>query len=158
MLLAPLVVAGLGIAIERTIIRRLYGRPLDVMLATWGVSLLLIGLITVIFGAVTQGIPFALGNFQVGRYSYPEYRIVMTSVAASLMLGVYLLFGCTAFVRRARTTIANPQMPSAAGIYTPRMVMVTFGLGAGLAVAAFGIMASYVGVVRPFRVLHSARS
>ena len=64
MVLAPLVVAAIGIAIERLIIRRLYGRPLDVMLATWGVSLLLIGLITVIFGAVTQGIPFASGTFR----------------------------------------------------------------------------------------------
>src|SRR6266852_1016623 len=63
MLVAPLVVGGVGIVIERLVIRRLYGRPLDVMLATWGISLLLIGFITVIFGAVTQGIPFALGSF-----------------------------------------------------------------------------------------------
>jgi len=158
MLLAPLVVGAIGIAIERLIIRRLYGRPLDVMLATWGVSLLLIGLITVIFGAVTQGIPFALGNFQVGRYSYPEYRIVMTSVAASLMLGVYLLFRYTAFGRRARATIANPQMASAAGINTPRMFMLTFGLGAGLAGAAGAIMAPIVGVVPTMGVLYIARA
>ena len=68
MLLAPFVVAALGIAIERLVIRRLYGRPLDVMLATWGVSLLLIGLITVTFGAVTQGVPFALGNFLIDLF------------------------------------------------------------------------------------------
>ena len=67
-LLAPIVVGAIGIGIERLIIRRLYGRPLDVMLATWGVSLLLIGLITVIFGAVTQGIPFARGNFEEEIY------------------------------------------------------------------------------------------
>ncbi|PYO17935.1 MAG: branched-chain amino acid ABC transporter permease [Candidatus Rokuibacteriota bacterium] len=158
MLLAPLVVAGIGIAIERLIIRRLYGRPLDVMLATWGVSLLLIGLITVIFGAVTQGIPFALGNFQVGRYSYPEYRIVMTTVAAGLMLGVYVLFRYTAFGRRARATIANPEMASAAGINTPRMFMLTFGLGAGLAGAAGAIMAPIVGVVPTMGVLYIARA
>src|SRR5947209_2154391 len=157
-ILALLVVGALGIAIERLIIRRLYGRPLDVMLATWGVSLLLIGLITVIFGAVTQGIPFALGNFQVGRYSYPEYRIVMTSVAASLMLGVYLLFRYTSFGRRARATIANPQMASAAGINTPRMFMLTFGLGAGLAGAAGAIMAPIVGVVPTMGVLYIARA
>jgi branched-chain amino acid transport system permease protein len=128
------------------------------MLATWGVSLLLIGLITVIFGAVTQGIPFALGNFRVGRYSYPEYRIVMTSVAAGLMLGVYLLFRYTAFGRRARATIANPEMASAAGINTPRMFMLTFGLGAGLAGAAGAIMAPIVGVVPTMGVLYIARA
>src|SRR2546426_80265 len=156
--LAPVVVGAIGVAIERLVIRRLYGRPLDVMLATWGVSLLLIGSITVIFGAVTQGVPFALGNFQVGRYSYPEYRIVMTSVAASLMLGVYLLFRYTAFGRRARATIANPEMASAAGINTPRMFMLTFGLGAGLAGAAGAIMAPIVGVVPTMGVLYIARA
>jgi branched-chain amino acid transport system permease protein len=152
------VVGALGIGIERLIIRRLYGRPLDVMLATWGVSLLLIGVITVMFGAVTQGIPFALGNFQVGRYSYPEYRIVMTTVAAGLMLGIYFLFRYTAFGRRARATIANPQMASAAGINTARMFMLTFGIGAGLAGAAGAIMAPIVGVVPTMGVLYIARA
>ncbi len=158
MLLAPFVVAAIGIAIERLVIRRLYGRPLDVMLATWGVSLLLIGLITVTFGAVTQGVPFALGNFQVGKYQYPQYRIVMTVVAAGLMLGVYVLFRYTAFGRRARATIANPDMASAIGISTPRMFMLTFGLGAGLAGAAGAIMAPIVGVVPTMGVLYIARA
>src|SRR5437899_9636551 len=156
MLLAPFVVAGIGIAIERLVIRRIYGRPLDVMLATWGVSLLLIGLITVTFGAVTQGIPFALGNFQVGRYQYAQYRIVMTTVAAGLMLGVSLLFRYTAFGRRARATIANPELASAAGLNTPRMFLLTFGLGAGLAAAAVALMAPSVGVVPTLGVLSIA--
>ncbi len=158
MLLAPFVVAALGIAIERLVIRRLYGRPLDVMLATWGVSLLLIGLITVTFGAVTQGIPFALGNFRVGKYQYPQYRIVMTAVAAGLMVGVYVLFQYTAFGRRARATIANPDMASAMGISTPRMFMLTFGLGAGLAGATGAIMAPIVGVVPTMGILYIARA
>jgi branched-chain amino acid transport system permease protein len=158
MLLAPVVVGAIGVGIERLIIRRLYGRPLDVMLATWGVSLLLIGLITVIFGAVTQGIPFALGNFEVGRYSYPQYRIVMTTVAAVLMLGVYGLFRYTGFGRRARATIANSEMASAAGINTERMFMLTFGLGAALAGAAGAIMAPIVGVVPTMGVLYIARA
>src|SRR5262249_58938818 len=158
MLLAPFVVAGIGIAIERLVIRRLYGRPLDVMLATWGVSLLLISLITVIFGAVTQGIPFALGNFQVGRYQYAQYRIVMTAIAAGLMAGVYGLFRYTAFGRRARATIANPDMASAMGISTPRMFMLTFGLGAGMAGATGAIMAPVVGVVPTMGILYIARA
>src|SRR5207248_523289 len=82
---------------------------------------------------------FAVGNFSVGRYQYPEYRIVMTTVAAGLMLSVYLLFRYTAFGRRARATIANPDMAAAAGINTPRLFMLTFGLGAGLAGAAGAI-------------------
>jgi len=82
----------------------------------------------------------------------------MTSVAASLMLGVYLLFRYTAFGRRARATIANPQMASAAGINTPRMFMLTFGLGAALAGAAGAIMAPIVGVVPTMGVLYIARA
>src|SRR4030095_11681525 len=65
-----------------------------------GFTLLLIGLTTVPFGAVTQGIPFALGNFQVGRYQYAQYRIVMTALAAGLMVGVYVLLRYHAFRRR----------------------------------------------------------
>ncbi len=158
MLLAPFVVAGIGLLIEWLVIRRLYGRPLDVMLATWGISLLLIGGITVIFGAVTQGIPFALGNFRVGQYQYPEYRIVMTTLAAGLMVGLYLVFRYSAFGRRARATIANPEMASAIGINTSRMFMLTFGIGAGLAGAAGAIMAPIVGVVPTMGVLYIARA
>ena len=103
MLLAPFVVAAIGIAIERLVIRRLYGRPLDVMLATWGVSLLLIGLITVTFGAVTQGVPFALGNFQVGKYQYAQYRLVMTAVSRLTAIA------------RARRLAQRPWGPSSCG-------------------------------------------
>jgi branched-chain amino acid transport system permease protein len=158
MLLAPLVVAAFGIAIERLVIKPLYGRPVDVMLATWGVSLLLIGLITVIFGAVTQGIPFALGNFSVGAYQYPEYRLVMTTVAVALMVGLYLVFRRTAFGRRARATIANPDMAAALGVNTSRMFMLTFGLGAGLAGATGALMAPIVGVVPTMGTLYIARA
>jgi len=158
MCVAPVVVGGVGIVLERLVIRPLYGRPLDVMLATWGVSLLLVGVITVIFGAVTQGIPFALGSFRVGQYQYPQYRIVMTTVAAAMMAGLYALFRYTAFGRRARATIANPEMAAAMGINTPRMFMLTFGLGAGLAGATGAILAPIVGVVPTMGALYIARA
>jgi branched-subunit amino acid ABC-type transport system permease component len=158
MLVAPLVVAAIGIAIERLVIQRLYGRQLDVMLATWGISLLLIGTVTVIFGAVTQGIPFALGSFSIGQYQYPEYRLVMTSVAVGLMVGLYALFRFTGFGRRARATMANPEMASAMGVNTSRMFMLTFGLGAGLAGAGGAIMAPIVGVVPTMGTLYIARA
>ncbi len=158
MCVAPVVVGGVGIVLERLVIRPLYGRPLDVMLATWGVSLLLVGVITVIFGAVTQGVPFALGSFRVGQYQYPQYRIVMTTVAAAMMAGLYALFRYTAFGRRARATIANPEMAAAMGINTPRMFMLTFGLGAGLAGATGAILAPIVGVVPTMGALYIARA
>jgi branched-chain amino acid transport system permease protein len=156
--LAPVVVAAVGVAIERLVIRRLYGRPLDVLLATWGISLLLIGTVTVIFGPITRGIPSPLGNFGVGRYQYSEYRIVMSLLAAGMMLGLYLLFRYTAFGRRARATIALPEMASAIGINTSRMFMLTFGLGSALAGAAGAIIAPVVGVVPTMGVFYIARA
>ena len=158
MLLAPVVVGAIGIAMERLVIRRLYGRPLDVMLATWGISLLFIGIITVIFGPITFGVPYALGNFKVGDYQYPEYRLVMTLLAVLMMVGLYALFRYTAFGRRARATIANPDMAAAMGINTSRMFMLTFGLGAALAGASGAILAPIVGVVPTMGTLYIARA
>lgn len=158
MLLAPLVVAAIGMGLERLVIQRLYGRPLEVMLATWGVSLLLIGIITAIFGPVTHGITVAVGSFRVGRYQYSLYRLVMTAAAAAMMVGLYLLFQYTGFGRRARATIANPEMASAIGINTARMFMLTFGLGAGLAGATGAMLALMVGVVPTMGASYVARA
>jgi urea transport system permease protein len=158
MLLAPVVVGAVGVAIERLVIRRLYGRPLHVMLATWGISLLLIGILTVIFGPVTHGIGAPLGSFRVGRYQYAYYRILMTGAAAGLMVGVYVLFRVTAFGRRARATIANADMAAAIGVNTGRMFMLTFGLGAGLAGAAGALLAPIVGVVPTMGAFYIARA
>jgi urea transport system permease protein len=158
MLLAPVVVAGIGIGLERLVIQRFYGRPLDVMLATWGVSLLLIGIITAIFGPVTRGLSVSVGSFQVGQYQYPLYRLVMSAVAAVMMVGLYLLFQYTGFGRRARATMANPEMAAAIGINTRRMYMLTFGLGAGLAGATGAMLALIVGVVPTMGTYYIARA
>ena len=66
LVVAPVVVGILGVIIERTIIRFLYGRMIDTMLATWGLSLFLVGLTTAIFGNTTVGISAPLGSFQIG--------------------------------------------------------------------------------------------
>lgn len=158
MLLAPCVAFAVGIAVERLVIRHLYGRPLDAMLATWGVSLLLIGTITVIFGPVTFGLTYALSDFTVGRYQYSEYRIVMSIAAIAMLALVHALFRYTPFGRRARATIANPEMAAAIGIHTSRMFMLTFGLGCALAGAAGAILAPMVSVVPTMGVLYIARA
>ena len=158
MLLAPVVAGLVGMLVERVVIRRLYGRPVDAMLATWGVSLLLIGTITVIFGPVTFGLSYALGNFSIGRYQYPEYRLVMTLAALLMMAMVHGLFRHTGFGRRARATIANPQMAAAMGINTSRVFMLTFGLGAALAGATGALLAPLVSVVPTMGVLYIAKA
>jgi branched-subunit amino acid ABC-type transport system permease component len=158
MLLAAAVAGLVGIAIERLVIRHLYGRPLDVMLATWGISLMMVGTITVMFGPVTRGLPYALGSFTVGRYQYSEYRIAMTGIVLLMMLAVYLLFQHTRFGRHARATIGNPEMAAALGINTGRMFMLTFGLGCALAGAAGAVLSPLVGVVPTMGILYIARA
>lgn len=158
MLLAPVVVGGIGMGIERLLIQRLYGRPLYAMLVTWGLSLLLIGIITAIFGPMTHGITAPVGSFRVGRYQYSLYRLLMTGAAAAMIVGVYLLFRYTGFGRRARATISNPEMASAIGINTSRMYMLTFGLGAGLAGATGAMLALMVGVVPTMGIYYVARA
>src|SRR5581483_9546273 len=66
--LAPLVVGLFGLVIERGVIRFLYGRPLDTMLATWGLSLALVGAVTLIMGPTTEGVATPLGSVELGRY------------------------------------------------------------------------------------------
>ena len=158
MVLAPVVVALIGVALERSIIQRFYGRPLDVMLATWGVSLLLIGILSAIFGPNTRGFNVSLGSFQIGPYQYPVYRLVMTAVAAAMMTGIYVLFHFTGFGRRARATMTNPEMASAIGINTGRMYMLTFGLGAALAGATGAMLSLIVGVVPTMGTYYIARA
>ena len=78
LLVAPVVVGLVGLVVERAIIRHLYGRMIDTMLATWGLSLLLIGLVTLIFGNSAVSVPspisgYQLGEYQMGGYNYMDF-------------------------------------------------------------------------------------
>ena len=65
LVISPLFVGLVGLFVERTLIRFLYGRLVDTMLATWGLSLFIVGLVTTIFGNTINGVPTPLGGFQV---------------------------------------------------------------------------------------------
>src|SRR5262249_37631364 len=146
-LLAPLVVGAVGALFERSIIRHLYGRPLDTMLATWGLSLALVGAVTLILGPTTQGIATPLGYMAIGRYSLSLYRLVVIAVAAGALVGTYLLLRYTRAGLIARATMQSPELVAASGI-EPRLVyMATFGSGAALAGLAGAMMAPLTGVV-----------
>src|SRR5882724_5720538 len=75
LVVAPIVVGIIGVIVELTIIRFLYGRMVDTMLATWGLSLFLVGLTTAIFGNTTVGISAPLGSFQIGAYRTSGYTL-----------------------------------------------------------------------------------
>lgn len=146
MVLAALAVGMLGAVVERLLIRRLYGRIEATMLATFGLSLILVQVAVLIWGTSTQGVPTPLGNFSIGRYSIAEYRLVLIAGALLLLGLVYLVFTRTRFGVMARASTQNPGMASAVGINERNLNTVTFAFGAALAGAGGALLAPLVAV------------
>jgi len=122
-----------GLVLEFTIIRRLYGRLLDSMVATWGISLIMIQGLRIVFGSSLSSIGTPLGSVQYGSFSYSTYRLLLAG-ASLLVLGLlYWVFTSTEFGTRARATIQDEEMSRALGTNTNRMYLLTFGIGSALA-------------------------
>lgn len=144
---APLAVGLIGVVLERLVIRRLYGRLVDTMLATWGLSLLLVGIVTSLIGNITAGISTPLGNVKIGAYSVSIYTLLIIAVAVVLGLVIRALLLKTQLGLIARGTMQNPAMADALGISPSRVYMITFGVGAALSGLAGGVLAPLTGVV-----------
>lgn len=147
LLIAPVVVGVIGFLVEWVVIRHLYGRLIDTMLATWGLSLLLIGLVTTIFGNTTAGISAPLGAITIGAVNVSGYKIFIIAVATAVLALLFLLFKKTHFGLIARATMQNPDMAAALGVNPKRTYAITFGLGAALAGLAGGVVAPVTGIV-----------
>jgi len=146
-IVAPIAVGLVGIVLERLVIRRLYGRMVDTMLATWGLSLLLIGIVTSVFGNTTAGISTPLGSFRVGGYSVSVYTLLIIAVAVVLGLALRAVLTKTQFGLIARGTMQNPAMADALGISPSKVYSATFAVGAALSGLAGGLLAPLTGVV-----------
>lgn len=146
LVLPPLVVGLVGLVLERTLIRFLYGRIIDTMLATWGVSLGLIGLITTVFGNVVRGVSTPVGSFSIGRYSASLYSVVIIVAAAAALAGMLALLRGTRFGLVLQATMQNPRMAAALGVSPSTIYMATFALGSALAGLAGGVLAPISGV------------
>lgn len=140
-LCGSLFAAILGMGLERLVIRHLYHRPLDSIVATWGISLIATQGVLIALGPTMQGIGTPLGSLAVGDRSYSTYRLVPFATAIGLLGALYLLFYRTRFGIIARATIQRPAMARALGVDTRRVYCLTFGLGAGLAGLAGGLYA-----------------
>ncbi|PCE27501.1 branched-chain amino acid ABC transporter permease [Paraburkholderia acidicola] len=147
LVVAPVVVGVIGIVLERLFIRRLYGRMVDTMLATWGLSLLLIGIVTSIAGNTTAGISAPLGNFSIGAYSVSTYTLVIIAVAIVLACALRWVLLHTSLGLIARGTMQNPQMADALGINPGVVYSTTFAIGAALSGLAGALLAPMTGVV-----------
>jgi branched-subunit amino acid ABC-type transport system permease component len=155
---APVVVGILGVIIERTIIRFLYGRMIDTMLATWGLSLFLVGLTTAIFGNTTVGISAPLGSFQIGAYRASGYTLFVIAVAVVLLVGIFAVMRWTRLGLIARGTMQNANMAAALGVNPPRVYAVTFGIGAALSGLAGAVLAPVSGVFPTIGVAYIAKA
>ena len=127
------VTAAIGMALERTVIRHLYGRPLETLLATWGISLILIQLVRVLFGAqnVEVANPYWLsGGIQVlPNLVLPYNRIVIIGFALFVVVLTWLLLNKTRLGLNVRAVTQNRNMAACCGVPTGRVDMMAFGLG-----------------------------
>ncbi len=146
-----LVAAGVGIALERGVIRFLYSRPLESLLATWGVSLVLQQLFRLIFGANNVQVyspSWLSGNFTVSDVLLGWNRLFVIGFAIAIVVLVWLLLTRTPLGLLIRAVMQNRDMAACMGVRTERVNMLTFGLGSGLAGLA-GAFLSQLGNVGP---------
>jgi branched-chain amino acid transport system permease protein len=143
---------------ERVLIRRLYGRMVDTMLASWGLSLALIGSVTVVFGNTVSGISAPLGAIRIGRYSTSAYEVLLVGIVGVLLGGGYLVLSRTRLGLIARGTMQNAPMAAALGVSPPAVYAVTFGVGAALTGLAGGLLAPLSGVVPTIGVAYIAKA
>lgn len=146
LVVSPLFVGLVGLVVERCLIRFLYGRLVDTMLATWGLSLFIIGIVTTIFGNTIDGVPTPLGGFQIGEYRSSWYTIFLAVMALLVMALIYAVMRFTRFGLVARATMQNPQMSAALGVDPARVYMSTFAIGAVLTGLAGGLLAPISGI------------
>ncbi|MEO1733965.1 MAG: branched-chain amino acid ABC transporter permease [Pseudomonadota bacterium] len=123
----------IGATVELLIIRRLYGRLFDTMLATWGLGMVFNQTAVILFGTVSPGIGMPQWNFRIGEFSLAVYPMAMIAVAAAMLAFVYFLMTKTVYGMQARASIQEPQMAQAIGIEAGRVNTLTFSIGCGLA-------------------------
>ena len=147
-----LVAAGVGAALERSVIRWLYGRPLETLLATWGISLMLQQAVRSSFGAQNVAVEnpgWLSGGVQVlPNLTLPFNRLAILVFAALVLVGVALLISRTRLGLFVRGVTQNRRMAACVGVNTARVDTYAFALGAGIAGLA-GCALSQVGNVGP---------
>jgi len=138
-------------ALERSVIRWLYGRPLETLLATWGISLFLIQLVRQIFGAQNVEVAnpsWMSGGIEFTNLTIPYSRIVIIVFAMVVLIAMWLVLSRTRLGLFVRGVTQNRTMASCVGVPTGRVDLLAFGLGSGIAGLA-GCALSQIGNVGP---------
>lgn len=149
---AAFLVAGtMGLILEVLLIRRMAGRPLDTLLVTWGVSLMLQQLARDIFGAPNVGVegpPFLDGGLNVGGVDMSYSRLLIIGVVPVVVIAIAIYLQRTPAGRRMRSVMQNRPLASVSGVRTARVDRTTFFIGSGLAGIA-GVAITLLGPIGP---------
>jgi branched-chain amino acid transport system permease protein len=149
---APVVVALLGVVIERTLFRRFYrSDPILSLLLTFGLAMVAEQALRMIFGAppLSYSIPPGLrGQVAIGSFIYSFYRVVLLGIAVACVLGLWVLLQKTSFGRVVRAGVQNPDMVGALGISLQPYMSVVAALGIGLAGLA-GVLLAPIYSIHP---------
>ncbi len=140
---------GVGMLVERLIVQPLYKRPLDAILATWGLGIVVGQLVVMVFGREVQFADAPVsGTWSIAGVDYSAYRLLLVPVAIAMCLLLSGLLNGTRFGVRTRAVIMNEQLASGLGIHSGRVRFITFSLGAGLGTLA-GAMITPMSSVDP---------
>jgi urea transport system permease protein len=155
---APLFVCLVGIAIERLVVRHLYGRMMDTLLATWGLSLFITGLVTMVMGNMTRGLSTPLGSFELGGIRESSYKFLIIGVTVALFAATYYVLRQTRVGMIARATMDNPSQVASLGVNPGTVYTATFAVGAALSGLAGAVLAPLTGVLPTMGAAYIAKA
>ena len=139
---APIVVAVLALVLEPLFFRHLYGKMMESILATWGLSIVLRQLALLLFGGGYQSVPYiTTGSITIADTQFSLFRTLVIALAVAIAITVLIIEKRTGFGTTARAVLANPTLASTLGININRVYAVTLAFGAALAGLAGAILA-----------------
>ncbi len=147
LLLAAVMGVAVAALVEWRVLRALYARPLDTILATWGLNIIAVQILTLYFGREIHFVESAIAQpISVAGATYSQYRLVLLLIAVALGVLVWLVMQRTQIGVVAQAVIMNEELAQALGINTRLVRFVTFCLGAGLASLAGALLTPLVSV------------
>jgi branched-chain amino acid transport system permease protein len=158
MLMSAVAVGLFGAIVERLLIRWLYGRILDTLLATWGLSMLMVGTVTTLFGPQGEGVESGLSAVQMGVYRISEYDLVLIAIAIALLIGTTCLWRFTRFGLIVRGTMQNATMAGSLGVNTSLVYTATFAFGSALTGLAGAAIAPIAGIAPTMGIIYVAKA
>jgi branched-chain amino acid transport system permease protein len=151
-------VGAFGILVERLFIQFLYGRIIDTLLATWGLSLFLVGAVTTVFGPQGRSLSTSFGNVAFGGVNLSIYNLILIGATAAVAVLTWVLARFTKFGLIVRGTMQDPDVASALGANRNLIYMASFGYGAGLTGFAGAMLAPITGAAPTMGVFFVAKA